>query len=91
MGVGTVLAAFAAGVMVTLALQAWRQKALGTTTTGPVVQALASVLGSPLVSDVASWAESTAVQGSHAALDAAIAAFTAKKAALPPATASPKT
>lgn len=49
MGLGTVFAAFFAGVICTLALQAWRAKATGSTTIGPVVSALVLAAGSPAV------------------------------------------
>lgn len=49
MGIGTLVAAFFAGVICTLALQAWRAKAQNTTTIGPVVSALVSAAGSPAV------------------------------------------
>lgn len=49
MGMGTLVAAFFAGVVCTLALQAWRAKAQNTTTIGPVVSALVAASGSPAV------------------------------------------
>ena len=76
--------AYVLGVATVLVVQAYRAAKNKTGTPGqPVVTAL-----TPIVGDLANWAEATASNGAHAALDAAIAAFTAKKQALPAAEAA---
>ena len=62
MGIGTLVAAFFAGVICTLALQVWRAKAQNTTTIGPVVSFLTSAAGSPAATSAQAWVDSAWLQ-----------------------------
>ena len=92
MGIGTVLAAFVAGVVCTLALQVWRAKTTGSSTIGPVVSALTAAVGSPVATSAQAWVDAAWLQfvaEAKATIDKEFAAAQVSTPATPPATPAP--